>query len=78
MLSAMSPLTVSLAVSEILDKQGMSTAEFAERARLTYNQALNLRRGSNRRIDLDTLGRICEALNVQPCDLLQVKKSEIS
>lgn len=69
MLSPMSPMTVRLAVSEILDRKQMSTATFAERAKITYNQALALRRNAYRRIDLDTIARVCEVLDVQPGDL---------
>lgn len=78
MLNTMSPLTVSLAVSEILDKQGMSTADFASKARLTYTQALALRRGAYGRIDLETIARICEALDVQPGDLFRIGNTEAS
>lgn len=76
MLVPMSPLAVRLTVSPILERKGMSTAEFAEKASLTYNQALSLRRGVVTRVDLDTLGRICEALDVQPGDLFEVEKVE--
>ena len=76
MLEPMSPMAVRLTVSPILDERGMSTAEFAEKAKLTYNQALNLRRGLVARIDLDTLGRICDALGVQPGDLFSVEMVE--
>ena len=69
MLSQMSPMTVRLTVSALLDQRNMSTAEFAEAASLTYNQALALRRGAYSRIDVETIERICNALGVQPGDL---------
>jgi DNA-binding Xre family transcriptional regulator len=70
----MSPWTVRLTVSDILDKRGMSTAEFAEKAGLTYNQALAIRRGAYSRLDLNTVARICEGLNVKPGDLFEVRE----
>lgn len=73
MLSPMSPTTVRLAVSALLEQRHMSTAQFAEKAKLTYNQALSLRRGAYARIDLDTIGKICDALGVMPGDLFQVE-----
>lgn len=76
MLSSMSPWTVRLTVSDILDKRGITTAEFADKAKLTYSQALAIRRSAYSRLDLETLGKICEALNVMPGDLFSVEKSE--
>ena len=70
MLEVMSPKTVRLAVSALLDERGMSTAEFAKLASLSYNQALALRRGNQTRIDLETIERICNALGVLPGDLI--------
>jgi len=61
--------TVRLRVSEILDERKMSTAEFAARAELTYNQALAIRRSAYERIDLGTIEKICKALSVNPADL---------
>jgi putative transcriptional regulator len=66
--------TVRLRVPELLDERNMSTAEFAEKAGLTYNQALSIRRGVYTRIDLTTLARICEALGVEPGDVFEFKK----
>jgi putative transcriptional regulator len=62
--------TVKWTVSEILDKREMSTQEFADRAGISYQTALNLRRGSTTRVDIQTLQNICTALGVQPGDLL--------
>lgn len=66
--------TVRLKVPEILDNRGISTADFAQRAGITYNQALAIRRGVYTRIDLSTIARICEALNVEPGELFEFKK----
>jgi guanylate kinase len=74
MLNVMSPMTVRLAVAPILDERKISTRDFAEKAGLTYNQALSMRRGVYTRIDLDVLRRVCEALNVMPGDLFAVEE----
>lgn len=76
MLSSMSPLAVRWAVSDLLDRRKMSTADFAEAASLSYQQALNLRRGTYERIDRGTLARVCEALKVTPGELLIIDNSE--
>lgn len=63
-------------VAEILEARQMSTAEFAERSSLTYNQALALRRGSTTRVGLETLDRVCKALGCTPSDLFLGVKDE--
>lgn len=72
-METMSPTTVRWTVGDLLDQRGMTTAEFAEKARLSYQQALNIRRSAYTRLDLETLARICEALGVQPGDLLKTE-----
>lgn len=66
--------TVRLKVPEILDERKITTADFAQRAGMTYNQALAIRRGVYTRIDLSTIARICEALNLEPGELFEFKK----
>jgi len=76
MFEIMTPLTVRLTVSKLLEQRKMSTAEFAEKAGLAYNTALAIRRGVHSRVDLDTIGRVCEALNVKPGELFEVEQKE--
>jgi putative transcriptional regulator len=76
MLATMTPGTVHLAVSEILDKKGWSTAQFAEKAGITYATALAIRRGNYARIGLDTIARLCEALGVEPGELIVFEKKD--
>jgi len=64
-----------LTVASLLDARGISTSDFAKLADLTYGQALAIRRGMYERIDLNTIGRICDALNVEPGDLFSVEKT---
>lgn len=76
MLNSMTPRTVRLTVSEVLDKRKMSTQEFADSAGIAYNTALALRRNSITRLDFPTLARVCSALNVEPGDILITVDSE--
>lgn len=64
--------TICLKVSELMEKQGISTAQLVKQTGIAYNTALGLRRGVATRIDLDVLARVCEALNVQPGDLFEL------
>lgn len=73
MLDTMATGTVRLRVPEILDERGITTAQFAQGAGITYNQALAIRRGVYTRIDLITLDRICEFLKMEPGDLFERK-----
>jgi DNA-binding Xre family transcriptional regulator len=45
-------------------------------AKLTYNQALALQRGAYDRINLNTIARACEALEVQSGEIFEVKNIE--
>lgn len=57
-------------IGEVAAQRGVGTKELADRADIAYNTALNLMRGVVTRIDLEVLDRVCEALDVQPGDLL--------
>lgn len=70
MLRTMSSNTVKWTVAQILDQRNMTTQEFADRAGIAFQTALNLRRGSITRVDIQTLEKVCSALGVQVGDLL--------
>ena len=61
---------IVLRVDEILNQQGVSTAELAQGAKISYNTALSLRRNAPTGIDFATLARICNFLGVQPGAIL--------
>lgn len=63
---------IILRVDEILIQQGISTAELAQGAKISYNTALSLRRNAPTGIDFVTLARICDFLGVQPGDVLEL------
>lgn len=56
-------------LSEILGARRMHISALAEGANLAYNTAHALYHGSSKRIDLDTLARICQLLDIQPGDI---------
>jgi putative transcriptional regulator len=62
-------MAVSLRIGELARQQGLTIKALAERAGVAYNTAHTLYTGRATRIDLDTLDRICAALQVAPGDV---------
>ncbi len=62
-------MPVSIRIGELAKAQGLTIKALAERAGVAYNTAHSLYTGRATRIDLDTLDRMCAALQVQPGDL---------
>lgn len=58
-------------LADLLESRGMNVKAFSDKAKLSYKTALDLKKGNSRRIDLETLEKICVALNVTPGDLLE-------
>lgn len=72
----MAKKTIRLRIGLLMEKQGLSTAQMVEKTGIAYNTALGLRRGVVTRIDLDVMARVCEVLNVEPGDLLELVDAE--
>lgn len=62
-------MPVRLRIGEVARQQSLTIKALAERAGVAYNTAHALFTGRATRIDLDTLDRICTALQVEPGDL---------
>lgn len=62
-------MPVMLRIGEVARQQGLTIKALAERAGVAYNTAHGLFTGRATRIDLDTLDRICAALQMEPGDL---------
>lgn len=62
-------MPVRLRIGEVARQQGLTIKALAERAGVAYNTAHALSTGRATRIDLDTLDRMCAALQVEPGDL---------
>ena len=63
-------MAIQLQVGVMAKKQGFTIKSLAERAGVAYNTAHSLYTGRATRIDLDTLERLCQALDAEPGDLL--------
>lgn len=62
-------MTVRMRIGEVARAQGLTIKALAERAGVAYNTAHALFTSRATRVDLDTLDRICGALEVEPGDL---------
>ena len=63
-------MAIELRVGAIAKQQGLTIKALAERAEVAYNTAHALYTGRALRVDLDTLNRLCNALDVEPGELL--------
>ena len=61
---------------DILTERGMSRRELARRSGLNINTVCKMANNDHRMIDLTTLDQVCDALQVQPGDLLVRESSE--
>lgn len=68
--------TVRLRVSEILEQRGMTTADLAEKTGFRYNTALALVRNAYDRIGMDTIAKVCDALEITPGELFFYEKDK--
>ncbi len=59
-------MPVRVRVGELARQQGLTIKALAERAGVAYNTAHALYTGRATRIDLDTLDRMCAALQAEP------------
>ena len=68
------PIVVNL--DREMKRAGMSLTELAERVGLTLANLSILKTGKAKAVRFSTLEAICEALNCQPADLLEVVPDE--
>lgn len=69
--------TMRLTIREVAEKEGITNPkELAERTGLYYESCRLMWNGSSRRIDLDSLKAICDALNVGPAQLFEYRRDE--
>lgn len=62
-------MPIKIRIGELAREQGLTIKALAERAGVAYNTAHTLYTSRATRIDLDTLDRICDALQVKPGDI---------
>lgn len=63
-------------IDVMLAKRKMSVTELSERVGITIANISVLKNGRAKAIKLDTLDKICEALDCQPGDILEWKSDE--
>jgi putative transcriptional regulator len=62
-------MPIRMRIGELARAHGLTIKALAERAGVAYNTAHALYTSRATRIDLDTLDRMCDALQVQPGDI---------
>ena len=60
----------------MLAKRRMSVTELADRVGITISNISILKNGKAKAIKISTLAKLCEALECQPGDLLEYRKSK--
>jgi putative transcriptional regulator len=68
-ITAVSPISVTL--KEARKEAGLTQSELAEKAGVRQATISELETGNTRRVDLDVLDRLCDALGVEPGELLK-------
>lgn len=63
-------------IDVMLAKRKMSVTELSERVGITMANISILKNGKAKAIKLDTLNKICEALQCQPGDILEWREEE--
>lgn len=63
---------VTVRIGPLLEERGMTLTEFADRIGITLANASILKNGRARAIRFSTLTAICDVLECQPGDVLQV------
>lgn len=70
-------MTLRLRVSDILEERDMTVAELSRRAKVVYRTALDLQKGNTKRIDLDTIEKVCIALDITPTELFEYTPAKL-
>ena len=63
-------------IDVMLAKRKMSVTELSERVGITIANISILKNGKAKALKISTLTKLCSALECQPCDILEYRKSE--
>lgn len=63
-------------IDVMLARRKMSVTELSERVGITMANISVLKNGKAKAVKLDTLNKICKALNCQPGDVLEYREDE--
>lgn len=69
-------MAIIINVDVMLAKRKMSVTELSEKVGITMANISILKNGKAKAVKLDTLNKICRALNCQPGDLLEYREDE--
>ncbi len=69
---------VSFRIREIAEAQGLNMQKLSAKSGISYSSIVDLWYDRTRRIDKDTLSRLCQALGVTPGELLTFEAEEES
>lgn len=64
-------MSIIINIDVMLAKRKMSVTELSERVGITMANISVLKNGKAKAVKLDTLNKICKALNCQPGDVLE-------
>lgn len=71
-------MAIVINIDVMLAKRKMSVTELSERVGITLANISVLKNGRAKAVKLDTLDKICKALNCQPGDILEWRMEEES
>ena len=63
-------------IDVMLAKRKMSVTELADRVGITISNISILKNGKAKAIKISTLAKLCEALDCQPGDILEYRKTD--
>lgn len=66
--------TITVTLDGVLEQRGMTLSELARRIDITYANLSVLKNGHARAIRFSTLAQICEELDCEPGDILQIHR----
>ncbi len=69
-------MSIIINIDVMLAKRKMSVTELSERVGITIANISILKNGKAKAIKLDTLNKICQALDCQPGDILEFSPDE--
>lgn len=69
-------MSIIINIDVMLAKRKMSVTELSNRVGITMANISILKNGKAKAIKIETLNKICEALNCQPGDILEYRKEE--
>jgi putative transcriptional regulator len=70
-------MAIIINIDVMLAKRKMSVTELSEKVGITMANISILKNGKAKAIKVETLDRICEALECQPGDILEWRREEV-